>query len=107
MNSLLTIHFEIPGCLQMGSIMLLGILIALSVNYFVERRGDVNTLLMRDAWLMAVDRWLNGVRKALISVRWPSIRGERCELNQGMLRSVFLKRGTFMVWNWNWCCFLK
>lgn len=82
-------------------------LIALTMNDFVERRGGVKTLLVRDAWLIAVDGWLNGVRKALIRVRWPSIRDEHWGRVQGMLRSTFLKRGTFMVSNLNWCCFLK
>ncbi|MFK7777786.1 MAG: hypothetical protein QM501_06640, partial [Gimesia sp.] len=87
--------------------MLFGFLITLTLNDFVERRGGVNTLLMRDEWLMAVDRWLNGVRKPLIRVRWSSIDGERWEQVQGMLRSTFLKRGTFMVLFLNWCCYLK
>ncbi|MFK7777495.1 MAG: hypothetical protein QM501_05170, partial [Gimesia sp.] len=77
------------------------------MNDFVEGRGGVNTLLMRDEWLKTVDRWLNGVPKPLIRVRWPSIGGGRWGLVQKMLRSIFLKRGTFMVWNLNWCCYLK
>ncbi|MFK7776528.1 MAG: hypothetical protein QM501_00215 [Gimesia sp.] len=101
--------FWVFGCwfVMVACAISLSFLIALTVNYFAEGRGGVNALLMRDGWLMAVDRWLNGARKALISVRWPSISGERWEQVQGMLRSTFLKRGTFMVLFLNHCCSLK
>lgn len=115
MNSILTIHFVISGCMQMvvlmsfvflmalGGVVLLGFMIVLTVSYFAEGRRGVKSLLLREGWLMAVDRWLNGVRKPLIRVRWPSITGERWEQVQGMSRSPFLKRGTFMVLFLNWC----
>ncbi|MFK7778770.1 MAG: hypothetical protein QM501_11750 [Gimesia sp.] len=93
--------------LVLSDVVLVGFMIALTMNYFAEGRRDVNTLLLREGWLMTVDRWLNGGSKPLISVRWPSINGERWEQVQGMLRSTFLKRETFMVLFLNRCCYLK
>lgn len=79
----------------------------MTVSHFCDGREGVKIILLREGWLMAVDRWLNSVSKPLISVRWPSISGERWEQVQGMLRSTFLKRGTFMVLFLNRCRYLK
>ncbi|MFK7779403.1 MAG: hypothetical protein QM501_14965, partial [Gimesia sp.] len=105
--SILATHFLNSCCFYMEAVVLFGFLIDWTVKHFVEGRGGVNTLLVREEWLMAVDRWLNGDRKPLIRVRWPSILGERWGLVQEMLRSIFLKQGTFIVLFLNWCCFLK
>ncbi|WP_298869335.1 hypothetical protein [uncultured Gimesia sp.] len=107
MISILTIHFLKSGCLHMGAVVFFGILIDLTVNDFVKGRGGVKIFLLRDELLKAVEWWLNGVRKPSISDRRPSITGERWGRVQEMLRSIFLKRGPFMVWNLNWCCYLK
>ena len=47
----------------------IGVLFVLIMKHFDEWHGGVNTLLVRDEWLMAVDGWLNDIRKPLIHVR--------------------------------------
>ena len=105
--SILAIHIFMSGCLHRETVVLFRFLFALTVDDFVEGRGGVKIFLLRDGWLKADERWLNGVRNASTGDRRASISGERWGPIQKMLRSVFLKRGTFMVWNGNWCRFLK
>ncbi len=69
----------------------------LTVNHFLEGRGGVKILLLRDRWLNAVDEWLNGVQRRSISDRRCSISGDHGEPLQKMLTSTLLKRETFMV----------
>ncbi|MFK7777018.1 MAG: hypothetical protein QM501_02695, partial [Gimesia sp.] len=119
MICIFSIHFVVSGCMQMvaimsfdfllalGGVVLVEFLISLTVNYFAEGHRGVKPLLLREGWLKTVDRWLNGVSKPLISVRWASISGERWEQVQGMSRSTFLKRVTFIVLFLNRCCSLK
>jgi len=86
-------------------VIFLVLVIGLTLNYFVDGRGGVKFLLLREGWLMGVDRWLNGVRKPSISDRRASITGDHWEQVQGMLNSSLLKQGTFMVLILNGYCF--
>ena len=79
----------------------------LTEKYFVKRRGEVKIILLRDEWLIAVERWLKRVDTWFISDRRRSKTGDRWEPVQGTLNSTFLKRGTFIVLNLNGCCFCQ
>jgi len=79
----------------------------LTVCHFCDRREGVKFLLLREGWLMGVERWLNGVRNAAKRVRSVSISGDHREQVQGMLTSTFLKRGNFMVLILNGCGFCQ
>ncbi len=82
--------------------------VALTVSHFLEGRGGVKILLLRDGWLNVVDEWLNGVPKRMISDRTRSISGDHRERLQKMLTSTLLKREIFKVlflnhliyWQW-------
>ena len=69
----------------------------LTVNDFVERRGDVNPLLVREPWLIAVDRWLNGGSNVSKRVRNASISYETLGTGGDLSGEDFQNRGTFMV----------
>jgi len=44
-----------------------------AVNYFVEGRGEVKFILLREGWLKAGERWLNGGSNASKRGRWASM----------------------------------
>ncbi|MCH9727360.1 MAG: hypothetical protein K0U86_20880 [Planctomycetes bacterium] len=73
------------------------LVVDLTVNDFVERRGDVNPLLVREPWLIAVDRWLNGGSNVSKRVRNASISYETLGTGGDLSGEDFQNRGTFMV----------
>ncbi|MFK7778204.1 MAG: hypothetical protein QM501_08795 [Gimesia sp.] len=77
--------------------MLFGLLLALTVIYFVEGHRDVNTLLMRDEWLMAVDGWLNDGSNAPKRGRNASIRYGTLGTCEEYSGEDFQNTGTFIV----------
>ncbi len=71
------------------------VLVALTGNDFVERRGDVKFILWRDWWSIAVNTWLNGGSYASKRVRYASISYETLGTGDDLSGEDFQNRGTF------------
>ena len=69
----------------------------LTVNYFVDGRGGVKFILLRERWLIAVDRWLNGGSNAPKRGRWASIKYETFRTTYELSGEDFQNTGTFIV----------
>ena len=72
------------------------VLVALTGNDFVERRGDVKFILWRDWWLAVVNTWLNGSSNASKRDRSVSISYESLRTGDYFSGGDFQNRGTFI-----------
>ncbi|MCH9790409.1 MAG: hypothetical protein K0U82_06285, partial [Planctomycetes bacterium] len=71
--------------------------VLLTVNDFVERHGGVKIILLREPWLIAVDRWLNSGSNASKRDRNASITYEILGTTEDIAGEDFQNRGTFIV----------
>lgn len=79
--------------------------VVLVLDYFVDVRGGVKFLFLREGSLMGVEGWLKEGQFALKRVQSVSITGDLREPVHGKFDSTFLKRGTFRVLILNGCGF--
>ncbi|GEM_PF-1330455 len=69
----------------------------LTVNDFVERRGGVKIILLREGWLTAVERWLNSGSNASMRDRSVSISYETLGTGGNFSGEEFQNTVTFIV----------
>ena len=72
-------------------------LLTLSVTHFDEGHLGVKIVLLREAWLISVDTWLNGGSNASKRVRSASISYEILGTDDVLSGEDFQNRGTFIV----------
>jgi hypothetical protein len=83
--------------LKLSGEVLVVILCCLTGLYFRDGRGGDNTLLLREGWLKADERWLNGVRKRTKRGRNASIKYETLRISGDFSGEDFQNTGTFIV----------